>query len=83
MEPFFSADAETEATLCTIQRQQIARSRACNRRLEGPPLAPKAVSGDRVQDHPAVRDECYEQAQNDHHDDGPDLAVLDVYPNEH
>ena len=40
-------------------------------------------SEDRFQDQPAVRDERHEEAQHDAHDDGRDLAVLDVHPNEH
>ena len=41
------------------------------------------ASEDRFQDHPAVCDECHEEAQPDAHDDGRDLAVLGVHPDEH
>src|SRR5258708_16914793 len=44
---------------------------------------PSRRSGDRRQDHPAVRDERHEEAQHAAHDDGRDLTVLDVHPNEH
>jgi len=40
-------------------------------------------SEDRLEDHPAVGDERHEEAQHGAHDDGRDLALLDVYPNEH
>jgi hypothetical protein len=35
-----------------------------------------------AQDHPAVRDERHEEAQRAAHDDGRDLAVLGVHPDE-
>jgi hypothetical protein len=37
----------------------------------------------RTQDQPAVRDERHQEAQDAAHDDGRNLAVLDVHPNEH
>src|SRR6516162_1114322 len=40
-------------------------------------------SEDRLQEHPAVRDECHEETQHDAHDSRRDLAVLDVNPDEH
>lgn len=45
--------------------------------------APARRSEDRLQDHPAVRDERHEEAQHAAHEDGRDLAVLDVHPDEH
>jgi len=38
---------------------------------------------DRLQNHPAIRDERHEEAQHAAQDRGRDLAVLDVQPDEH
>jgi hypothetical protein len=40
-------------------------------------------SGDRVQNHPAIRDERHEETQHAAQNHGRDLAVLDVHPDEH
>jgi hypothetical protein len=40
-------------------------------------------SADGLQDHPTVHDENHEKTQHAAQDDGRDLAVLDVYPDEH
>src|SRR5579859_4871743 len=40
-------------------------------------------SEDRFQDHPPVREERHEQTQRAAHDDGRDLAVLGMHPDEH
>ena len=40
-------------------------------------------SEDRLQNHPAIRDERQEEAQHAAQDRGRDLAVLDVHPDEH
>lgn len=37
----------------------------------------------RLENHPAVRDERHDEAQHAAHNNGPDLAVLDVHPDEH
>src|SRR3954466_4815097 len=44
---------------------------------------PNALSEYRLQDRPAVRDERHEEAEHAAHDDGRDLAVLEVHPDEH
>jgi hypothetical protein len=45
--------------------------------------APARRSEDRLQDHPTVRDERHEETQHAAQDDGRDLAVLGVHPDEH
>ncbi len=40
-------------------------------------------SEDRLQNHPSIRDEHHKEAQHGAQDHGRDLAVLDVYPDEH
>lgn len=40
-------------------------------------------SEDRLQNHPAIRDERHEEAQQAAQDHGRELAVLDVHPDEY
>jgi serine/threonine protein kinase len=53
------------------------------RPIDGERLKAVGRSDDRFQDQSAIRDERHEEAQYAAQDDGRDLVVLDVHPDEH